>query len=437
MRKILLVSLLSAISAFNIGSLGCSSDHPIATAASRTEAVSSPSNVTAAPTTDISTQVPSAGGGVGIALPRPNTGDFALGRILVRFADPVSSAEQARIHQLAGGSPERVIPQINVEVVKVPQGGEQSAIAIYTQQPGVEFAEPDYVVRAQFLPQDPYYLPNQWSLQHIDMRKAWQVQRGKNSIRIAVLDTGIAGDHPDLKDKIAGGKNFVTPGSTQWKDGNGHGSHVAGVAAARTHNGIGIAGTGFFSHLLIGKVLDSTGSGYTSNVAEAVIWATDAGAKVINMSLGTYAKTTTFEAAINYAWNKGALPIAAAGNNSSSQLLYPAAYANCMAIAATDKRDRKATFSNFGNHIDIAAPGVEIFSTVNGTAATPEKYAYMQGTSMATPHVSGVAALVAAQFPGASPAFIRARLKQGVNPVSSSVPIGTGRLNGYLALTLP
>jgi thermitase len=244
---------------------------------------------------------------------------------------------------------------------------------------------------------------------------------------IAIVDTGVQYDHPDLSGKVYLGYNFVD-GNWDPYDLNGHGTHCAGIAAAVTDNGIGIAGMAPNASILAVKVLDANGSGTLDNVASGIEYAADAGANVISLSLGGPSGSTTLQNAVDYAWNKGAVLVAAAGNNGSSAPTYPAYYSNVISVAATDSNDNKPSWSNYGSWVDVAAPGVNIYSTY-----PTNRYAYLSGTSMATPHVSGLAALLAAQ--GRTNSQIRAAIQNTADPIAGT---GTywkyGRINAANAV---
>ncbi|MDP8952874.1 MAG: S8 family serine peptidase, partial [Actinomycetota bacterium] len=217
-----------------------------------------------------------------------------------------------------------------------------------------------------------------------------------SAVPIAVLDTGIFGDHEDLQGKVTKSINFTS--SSTAGDVKGHGTHVAGSVGALTDNGIGGGGGTCPGCVLYNvKVLGDDGSGTSSGIANGITWSSDNGAKVINMSLGGSGFSETVRDAVNYAWGKGVVVVAAAGNNGSSDKFYPAAYPNAIAVGATDSKDQKASYSNYGSWVDVAAPGSNILSTVIDNPSTTdvvEKYARWNGTSMATPHVAGVAGLV-------------------------------------------
>ena len=340
----------------------------------------------------------------------PQGTEFAPGRILVKFKLQAGPADRAALHRAQRGHLIQKIPGIKVEVVSVPPGAERARAAAYARSPLVAYAEPDYIAYAMGDPSDEHFA-EQWGLNNtgqpykdsltgtpdadIDAPEAWDILLGSADVWIAILDTGIDQDHPDLDDKLVGSIDFTGSGGVD--DLYGHGTHVAGIAAAETNNSLGVAGVGYNSSMLNVKVLNDQGSGYYAWIANGIIWATYNGADVINMSLGGTRKSRTLEKAVNYAWSNGVVLVAAAGNSGNPSPTYPAKYENCIAVAATDSSDQKAPFSEYGDWVDVAAPGVDIFSTFPNHPYVIGKslnYDYGSGTSMSTPFVSGLAALV-------------------------------------------
>jgi subtilisin family serine protease len=278
--------------------------------------------------------------------------------------------------------------------IPVPPGEDPEALAArLRQRPDVETAEVDRPVRIAFTPNDPYYGPYQWNLPKIRAPQAWDVVTGTAGVWIAIVDTGVDYTHPDLvSSRLWLGWDFVNSDNNPMDD-HGHGTHVAGIAGANTNNNQGVAGVCWGCGLLAVKVLGADGSGLTSWVADGIQYAAYWGAAfgkrtVINLSLGSPYPSSVLADAVAYAQGKGALIVAAAGNDGRDQLFYPAAYPGVIGVAATDSSDQRASFSNSGSHVDIAAPGVSILSTEWSW------YYYKSGTSMATPHVAGVAGLV-------------------------------------------
>ena len=350
--------------------------------------------------------------------------------ILVKFKANVSSNVESQIHQLMGGRVKEIIPSIGVEVVTVPPGQAKEKIKGYKGHDEVIYAESNSLVEASETPNDTYW-DKQWNLVKVQAPEAWNFTHGSPNINIAILDTGIDSSHPDLANKITKIINFTS--SPNAEDGYGHGSHVAGIATAATNNLTGVAGLGFDSSIFNVKVLGDNGFGYDSWVAQGIVWATDNGAQVINLSLGDTAASQVMEEAVNYAWNNGVVVVAAAGNSGTSSPFYPAYSENCIAVAATDASDNLASWSNYGDWVDLTAPGVSIYSTVRGG-----NYGYRSGTSMASPHVAGLASLLATLLPdsnsnGRINDEVRDRLENTVDTISS-VGTGKGRINAFKAV---
>ncbi|MCM3186898.1 S8 family peptidase [Priestia megaterium] len=310
-------------------------------------------------------------------------------RIIVKFKDNVCYEKQAVIHRKNKCTLLYHNKDLDFQVLRSKKKIDK-LLKLYSQLDEVEYAEPDYTLSASYTPNDPFF-PYQYGPQKVQAPDAWDVTTSNGNIKIAIVDTGIQLNHPELSIKLWPGYNFVE-GNLVPNDGNGHGTHVAGIAAALTENGLGIAGMAPSASLIPVRALDNSGNGLLSNIANAITYSTNAGAKVINLSLGSSQSSITLENAVNYAWNQGVVVIAAAGNEASSTPTYPAAYQNVIAVASTDNNDQKSDFSNFGTWVDVAAPGSTILSTYIGSY-----YAYLSGTSMAAPHVAGLAALLAAQ----------------------------------------
>ncbi len=248
-------------------------------------------------------------------------------------------------------------------------------------------SQPEPVVISELpVPNDPY-LDRQWALNQIRMPQLWQITTGSPEILVAVLDTGIDQSHADLEGKVLAEANFT--GSPTPGDIHGHGTHVAGIIAASSDNGIGIAGVAPQCRLLNVKVADDRGQCQATALAEGIVWAVDNGANIINISIGLKEPCQELAEAIDYAWNKGAVIIAAAGNEGNDAPIYPAYYENTLAVAAIKENNTFAPLSNRGEWVDVAAPGFNIYSTL-----PDDSYDYKTGTSFAAPYVSGLAALL-------------------------------------------
>ncbi|WP_407660098.1 S8 family peptidase [Hyalangium gracile] len=318
------------------------------------------------------------------------------------------------------------------------------------QNPAVESAEPLLAYRASFTPNDPDY-GKQWNLKMIDMPKAWDSSKGKGVV-VAVLDTGIAYEDyddfkqvPDLKGvKFTQGYDFVND-DEHANDDHGHGTHVAGTIAQATNNGEGVAGVAFEATLMPVKVLNHFGSGTSADIVDAIRFAADKGAKVINMSLGGGGYSKAMADAVEYARKKGVTVVAAAGNASRPRVEFPAAYPGAVAVSAVGPDGTRAPYSSYGKELDIAGPGGDkrkgdqngiIQNTIDPRDVSRSVYASYQGTSMATPHVAAVAALLYAA--GASgPDEVEKALFAGarrVNGQAWSEEYGHGLLNAQASL---
>jgi len=291
------------------------------------------------------------------------------------------------------------------------------------------YVEPNMKVQAQLLPDDPYWT-YQWGLQKIEADWAWNITVGDPSVLVAVVDTGIDYYHPDLAaNYVPLGYDWVNMDSDPWDD-HGHGTHCAGIIAAVSNNSVGIAGLAQV-RVMAEKVLDSSGGGTWDSMTNGIINATDSGADIISMSLGGYGDSELVHEAVKYAYDAGVLVIAAAGNDNTNMKLYPAGYDEVIAVAATDQYDNKAGFSNWGDWIELAAPGVDIYSTV------PWGYESWSGTSMATPHVSGVAALVWSRYPSKTRDWVRLWLRYAADDLGDpgfDAYYGYGRVNARKAV---
>lgn len=322
----------------------------------------------------------------------------------------------------------------------------------YRANPAVELVEPHYRSTAFLVPTDPSYSVL-WGMTKIQAPQAWDVHTGSGVV-VAVVDTGVDYNHPDLAatmwvnvDEVAGngvdddGNGFVDDargwnfayGNANPMDDHSHGTHVAGTVAAVANNSVGVVGVAFNARWMAVKGLDSAGSGGNADLAAGVIYAADNGADVINASWGGTVSDSVLSNAVAYAQSHGVVVVAAAGNsNADVSGFYPASYPGVIAVAATDTADQRAAFSNWGSRIDVSAPGVSIFSTKPGAS-----YGYLQGTSMASPHVAGVAALVLSKFPALSVAQVRTSLLSAVDdvgPPGFDIQTGHGRINAFKAV---
>lgn len=339
----------------------------------------------------------------------------------------------------------------------------------------IEYAEPHYIYKPCFVPNDPYFLSRQWYLGKVEIPLAWDITQGDTNIVIGIVDTGIDLDHPDLSANIwrnwreipnngidddqngyvddfigwdFGGKdNFNNDRAKQDNDPSEkkpvHGTHVAGIASAVTNNGIGVAGAGFKCKIMAVKVsIDDDPDNLIYYGYEGIVYAVDNGAKVINCSWGGGGGSRFEQEVINYATSKGALVVAAAGNDRSDEFHSPSGYKHVLSVASVDSNDVKAGYSNFGETVDVCAPG-GVFSVDGGIFNTwyNDTYTNLTGTSMASPLVAGIAGLVRAKFPELTPDQVAEKIRVTAEPIDDKNPsyryqLGYGRVNAYRALTI-
>jgi thermitase len=362
-------------------------------------------------------------------------------QVIVKYADGVSTTQRVALFDRTGVTKTvSSVSGVGAKVVSV--SADPAAVAARLNRSSlVQYAEPNLILKVDAVPNDPRF-GELYGMDKIDAPEGWDAAGlgafpATGGVKIGIVDTGIDQTHPDLSGQtVACAKSQgllpIMSGSIQvgsCADDNDHGSHVAGTIAAKANNGIGVAGVVFNADLVICKALGGPlGTGSTADVANCINWVASQGARVISMSLGGGA-STTLQQAVASAWNNGngAVIVAAAGNDGDATLNYPAAYAEVVSVAATDSSDARASFSNANADVEIAAPGVNVLSTVRGGA-----YATLSGTSMATPHVSAVAGVLRQLFPSDSAAAIRSRLDAAVNdlgPAGRDASFGFGRLN--------
>ena len=304
-------------------------------------------------------------------------------QIVLRFASSASPQDRADYIQQFGGTVSKQIDALDAVVVKLPPGG-----VVPPSTALVQSSEPDYFVMAlqDSAVNDPLY-PQQWALPVIAAPGAWsQIPADAPQVIVAVIDSGICAEHPDLAGRIVVGYDFVD-GDSVPQDDLGHGCGVSGIIAANSNNAIGMAGIAPNVSIMPLRVLNAQGLGTYSDVASALVYAADHGAQIANLSLGGAYPSSVLEDAVNYAVSHGVMVVAAAGNTGSS-VLYPAAYAPVIAVASVDSDLQRSSFSSYGPEVDALAPGRDILTT-----RRDGDYGTMSGTSFAAPQVVGVAAL--------------------------------------------
>jgi thermitase len=319
-------------------------------------------------------------------------------------------------------------------------------------RPEVEYAEFNYICNLASTPDDPFY-NQKWDLTRMNVPSAWEIADGSMDVVVAVIDTGVDLDHPDLSERVINGCDFVPGGDGHggeldgdgidnnldgWVDGNvGHGTHVAGIIGAQGNNGIGTVGVNIEVTIMPLRVfpVDGDGGATVSSICSAIDYAAGNGADVINMSLGSPSYSSSFHSAIVMAVEAGISVVCAAGNSGVETEFYPAAYEEAIAVASIDRDDKKSSFSNYGAWVDICAPGAGIHSTFFN-----DTYAFCSGTSMASPEVTGVVALIRGLRPDFGEAEVRTALLDGSDAgvydanATYSGKLGSGCADAYGAL---
>lgn len=301
---------------------------------------------------------------------------------------------------------------IGAEVVKVKNERAKEVLDTLRKNPNVSFVEYDYIASIGYIPNDPYY-PAQSYLPNMNTAAAWDITLGSPDVVIAILDTGISSGNVDMQGNVIGGYNFISD-NTNYADDNGHGTMVASVAAGITDNGYGIAGIAGKSKLLAVKVMNSSGSGTYSTMIKGIEYAVSNGAKVINMSIGGRTASTALKLAVDSAVSSGLTVVAAAGNEGSTSLSFPAAYDNVIGVGAVDFNNNKTSYSNTGQGITIMAGGsarVATTTTYIGTAS---------GTSFASPYVAGLVALMYSSNANVTPNMVFDAIAKGAVDLGSS-----------------
>lgn len=311
-------------------------------------------------------------------------------QLLVTPRAHVSNAALEATYKGVGATKVKILTHDRTHVISVAAGTITHVEASLRNNKNVELVERNFTGGGELIPNDTSY-SSQWHLTKIEAPLAWDTTTGSAGVPVAVIDSGIDTAHSDLKSKIAAGWSFLTDTTNVQDTGalGGHGTAISGAIAAASNNASGVAGVAWLNPIMPLVVLTAGNVATAADISDAIVWAADHGAKIINISLGLTGYSTTMQNAINYAYGAGATIFAAAGNGNTSTPLYPAAMNNVVAVGATDQSDAKASFSNFGSWIDIVAPGVTILTTQLGGG-----YWNTQGTSLSSPIAAGIGALM-------------------------------------------
>lgn len=380
--------------------------------------------------------------------PTPAAGEVVPGEVIVKWRDHAGdpmAAEARGLSVLAElGAPEAAMP----ELVSTEGRPVADVLAELQADPAVEYAEPNYVVHlavdevtTAVAVNDPKTGP-QYSLDRMRVRDAWALSTG-SARTVAVLDTGIDFGHPDLAGRVLAGHDFVNNDGDA-RDDNGHGTWVSGIVGANTNDGFGIAGISWRDRILPVKIMNANGTGDSSDLTAGIVWATDRGANVINMSVGGFPYSQYVHDAVRYAWGRGVVLVGAAGNNAVEGPFYPASYPEVISVSASQVDDEFSSWSNYGADVDVSAPGASILTTncavckpVEQDLSGDHRFTYISGTSFAAPNVAGVVALIWARYPTMTNAQVVDRLKTTVDDLGYAGwdnRYGRGRVNALRAV---
>jgi subtilisin family serine protease len=361
-------------------------------------------------------------------------GEYRPDELLVRFRPDLEPEQIEALNSLHSASVIRKIPYVNIYQLKFPEGSDLPAIEkSYRESSLIEKIELNTLLRLPEVRPNDAEFAEQWGLQKMMVPEAWNITTGSSAVVVAILDTGIDADHPDLTNRITAGYDAVHGKAGIPEDDQGHGTQMAGIIAGEGQNGTGISGVNWNCTILPVKVLDADGIGTAADIAEGLIYAAEHGAHVINMSFGGHDYSEMLNETIQYAHRRNTVLIAGAGNENTDTPSYPAAYPNVLAVTATGPDDEKWTAASFGSDVDLAGPGIGILTTtINGG------YGYGTGTSHAAAMVSGVAALLKAKDAHYSNVQIEKLLQATADDLGSAgrdPSFGAGRVNALRALS--
>jgi thermitase len=362
----------------------------------------------------------------GFAQSRPDK--WAEGELLVGLRIGVARERAQSLFKAHGAALLQELAQINVYRISVSPAAMDAVERALGNRPEVQFVERNGVLELASTPNDPYF-PSAWHLGQIGVPAAWEVTQGSSNVIVAAVDTGVDPNHPDLVNKLIPGRNTYS-GNNDTSDVYGHGTMIAGVMAAQNNNSLGVSSISWSSPIMPIRVTDASLTFFYSVVADGITWAADHGAKVINVSITGVAGSSTVTSAASYARSRGAVVVAAAGNCGCFDST--PANSSIISVSATDGSDNVASFSSQGNYIDIAAPGVSIYTTTMGAG-----YGAPSGTSVASPIVAGVTALMMSANPTLKPSEIESLLKSTADDFGAAgydSAYGHGRVNAYQAV---
>jgi subtilisin family serine protease len=353
---------------------------------------------------------------------------FVTGRVLVKFREGIGADHARQIIAALGARDAKEISDIGVHVLDLPsQASEQAFVQAFQGRPEIEFAELDRMLPVQqVVPNDPLYPP--WFLLKIGAPDAWSITTGSSNVIIAILDTGVEATHEDLAAKLVPGRNIYN-NNDDTSDVYGHGTPVAGVAAAASNNGVGVASVAWNCNIMPVRVSDMSGTATVSDIANGLTWAADHGARVANVSYYVTGSKTVSSGA-KYFRSKGGVVTAASGNYGNFETAPDDPY--ILTIGATDPQDNLYSYSSYGNNLDLVAPGN------NTTTLRGGLYGAGGGTSFAAPVVAGVVALIFSVNPTLTPAQVESLLKQNADDLGDAgwdPTFGFGRVNAFRAVS--
>lgn len=354
--------------------------------------------------------------------------EFVKGRLLLQLKENVEDGKVDQILAAFGGKSKSRINQIRLHIVEVPVGAETRILNALKDHPNVNFVELDLLHQPNLVVSDPLAI-NEWHLNKIEAPQAWDLSDGLGS-SIAILDSGVDGAHPDLVSSLVPGWNFYDSNSNT-SDVYGHGTIVAGVAAATGNNGIGVSGVALRSQIMPIRVTDTAGAGYTSMIANGIVYAADKGVRIASVSFANMPSRASVISAAHYMRSKNGLVVVAAGNSGINEPF--SITSDLIPISATDSNDQKASWSSYGSYVALSAPGVSIYTTTRGGG-----YSALSGTSVATPAVAGVLALMMSVNPKLSNKTIEDILYSSsldLGSVGRDIYFGFGRVDAHAAVS--